>query len=307
MKKLLSFCTAWLLVLFVSAATVIVNASGQGDYLTVADGISNTVSGDTIYIVGSSSSYGNVTISSPRVLLGNGYYGQATGYHPSSTLGTITLSVGSSGTVLTNLQTGSIVFNDNNLTINSCLVSGPITISSALSGLSFEKCIFTSTFSNSASSIAVTNSIFNSSGSGSTVFVSGAGSITFDYCTFYDGNHSIATGTATNCVLNSTRVSQSPAMISDGVSGNAVDSEANLLFQSTFSQDQVFQFQGGSPALTASNEGAEAGAYGFPSGFSENAYVISGLPNIPKVTSLDQESSSNTSSNLSIRIQATNN
>lgn len=295
------------MVLCVSAATVIVNASGQGDYLTVADGISNTAAGDTIYIVGSSSSYGNVTISTPRIILGNGYYGQSTGYHPSSTLGTVTLSAGSSGTVLTNLQTGTIVFSDNNLTINSCLVSGSISISSALSGLSFEKCIFTSTLSNSASSIAVTNSIFNSTGSGSTIFISGSGSITFDYCTFYDGNHSIATGTATNCVLNSTRVIQSPVVMTNGVSGNVVDTEANLLFESTLSQDQAFQFQGGSPALTASSEGTEAGAFGFPSGFPENVYVFSGLPNIPKVTSLGHESSSNSSSSLSIRIQANNN
>lgn len=306
MKKLLSIVSFMLLIGTMQATVVVVDMNGNGDYADIPSAITNSTSGDTIYVVGSPASYGNFTLSSPRTIMGNGYYGQSTGYSPSSKVGTVTLGPGSATSVLSNLETGTITFSDNNLTVRSCLIAGPISITSTITGVTFERCLFTSSFSNNAATATVANSIFNSTLGGSTVSVSGSGSVDFTYCTFYDGNQAISASTAANCIVNATRVSQSPALLADGVNGNVVETEANLLFESALPQDQFYQLAGGSPGLTGSTEGTESGAFGFPTGQPEDAYILSGLPQIPIITELTHGSSANTSSNLSIRIQASN-
>ena len=291
----------------VYANVVVVDASGLGDYTLVSDAIANTTSGDTIYIVGSGASYGNVLLSSERTFIGNGYYGQSTGYSPSSRLGTITLNAGATNSVFSNLEIGAISFNESNVSFNECLVGGSFIVGSSISNISFSRCLFSSTINIQSASVNFSNSIFNYSSAGNGIIVSGGVGATFDYCTFFDGNISLDASIVSNSVVNSSRVSQTPAVVLDGVDGNKVDTEANLLFETSSGADAYFQLQSGSPGKTSSQTAAESGAFGFPSGQPENAYVLSGLPAIPRIMVLEFGSSSNGSSNLSIRIQATSN
>lgn len=291
----------------VYANVVVVDASGLGDYTLVSDAITNTTTGDTIYIVGSGASYGNVILSTERTFIGNGYYGQSTGYSPSSQLGTITLNAGAANSIFSNLEIGSISFNENTISFDACLVNGSIFIGSSISNISFSRCLFSSTINIQSASVSFSNSIFNYPSAGNGITISGGVGATFDYCTFFDGNVSLDASTVNNSIVNSNRVGQTPTVVTDGVGGNKVDTEANLLFEISLGADMYFQLQSGSSAETSSQTGAESGAFGFPTGQPEDAYILSGLPAIPKVTGLEFESSSNSSSNLSIRIQATSN
>lgn len=306
MKKLLFTIGILIGLGEVCANIVIVDSSGHGDYTTINDGISNSVSGDTIYVVGASTSYGNFIVSTPRTFIGNGYYGQSLGYASASTLGNITVNSGAATSVFASLEIGTITFNESNLTFNACRIYGSATIGSGISNVTFSQCLFTSTLNVQSASVAFENSIFNYVGAGNMITVTGV-AISFDYCTFYDGNLSLNTSTINNSVVNSTRVSQSPTIATEGLNGNKVDTESNVLFETGLGQDAFFQVQSGSPGMTSSSDGTESGAFGFPLGQPEDAYRLSGLPIIPKIMGLDHASTATVGSNLSIRIQATSN
>jgi hypothetical protein len=306
MKKLLFTLFMQLSAASLLAGILVVDAKGYGDYLTVADGISNSLSGDTIYIVSSSGTYGNVTLSTPRTIIGNGYFGQSSGHMPASTIGTLTLSPGSAGSVIAHLEMGALTISDNNLTIRSCLIAGAISTSVAVTGISIDQSLITSSFTNTAATVSFSNTIFSSTLGSFTVSVTGSGSAQFSYCTFFDGNHNLVTATASNCVLNTTRVTQSNAIVVDGVSGNVEDTEVNLDFETALANDLFYQLGAGSTALNSSTEGTASGAFGSPSAQPELAYVPSGIPSIPQVKLIYSEPSSNNVSNLSIRIQADN-
>lgn len=289
------------------SSVIVLDATGKGNYLTIADAISNSIANDTIYVVGSGASYGNIALSSPRTILGNGYFGQSLGYSPEATFGTITINSGAGASVLIGLSIGSITFNNGDVSFISCAFSGSTTIGAAISNVSIAKSYFSSTLNIQGSSITVKNSILNYPSAGNSLTVSAGASLTLSYNTFYDGNLTLESSTVDNCIVNSTRVSQTVSVIVDGIAGNKLDAEANLLFNGSSGNDTQFQLQGGSPALVSSQDSAESGAFGFPLGQSEEAYTLFGLPSIPKITSLEHGASATTSSNLTIRIQATTN
>lgn len=289
----------------VCASVIVVDANGHGDYTSISDGISNSTSGDTIYVTGASASYGNFSLNSPRTFIGNGYYGQSLGYTAASTIGNITLNSGASATVFSNLEIGNITFNESTITFDACRIYGSFSVGSSISNITYRKCLFTSTLSLQSASVTFENCIFNYASAGNMITVTTVG-VSFDYCTFYDGNLSLNTSTINNSIVNSTRVVQSPVVATDGAGGNKVDTESNLLFEVTLGQDAFFQLQPGSPGKTSSTEASESGAFGFPSAQPEDIYRLSGLPTIPKITLLEHASTGNTGSNLSIRVQATN-
>lgn len=289
------------------AGVVVLDQNGQGDYTTFADAFNNTATGDSIYVVGNSTSYGNATLNSPRTVIGNGYFGQSLGYHTSSTFGTITLSAGAATSNFIGLSINSITFNESNVSFISCYFFGSSSIGASISNIIYQKCYFTSTLSIQGNGVAIENSIFNFVGGGNALTVSGGVEAQLSYNTFYDGNLSLDTAIVSNCIVNTSKVTQSPSIIIDSQFGNKVDTEANLLFEATQSNDRFFQLQAGSSALTSSDIAAESGAFGFPSGQPEFSYVLSGLPDIPRLTGLEFGSSANSSSNLTIRVQATSN
>ena len=306
MKKLLFSIGILIGLGEVCATVVVVDSNGQGDYTSIADGITNSAVNDTIYVVGSTASYGNFSLNTPRTFIGNGYYGQSLGYAAASTLGNITLNAGATGSVFSNLEIGNITFSESNITFDACRIYGSFTIGSGISNIAFSKCLFNSTISIQNASATFDNSIFNYTGAGNMVTVSTVG-IAFNYCTFYDGNLSLNTSTINNSVVNTTRVSQSPTIATDGADGNKVDTEANILFETSLGNDAFFQLQSGSPGKTSSSDATESGAFGFPTGQPEDAYRLSGIPLIPRITSMEHGSTATTNSNLSIRIQATTN
>lgn len=294
-----------LLVMGASATVIVVDANGNGDFSTISDGVTGSTANDTLYLVGNGASYGNFSLASPRTIIGNGYFGQATGINPSSRLGNITLSTGATGSVFISLELGTITFSDNNITFKSCYFTGSSTVGSSIAGIQIKQSLFTSPFTIQGV-VEISQSIFNYSSSGNVLSLSG-GTLTMSYNTFYDGNLSIATATVSNCIVNSSRVSQVSGTIIDGVSGNKVDTETNLAFEGSSGADGQFTLTGSSSALTSSDINAASGAFGFPSGQPELAYRMRGLPEVPRITQLEFNSTTTPSSNLIIRLQAETN
>ncbi|MFK7954050.1 MAG: T9SS type A sorting domain-containing protein [Ekhidna sp.] len=303
MRILLSI-SIFLIGLSAFASVVVLDQSGQGDYTTFTDAFNNSTTGDTIYVVGSAASYGNVTINSPRVIIGNGFFGQSLGYQPSATFGSVTINAGAASSQLIGITTNSISFSESNISFVSCFISGNTTIGASITDISFEKSYFSATLTVQGSGVSISNSIFNISSTANALTVTGGVEAQLSYVTFYDGNLSLDTATVNNCIVNADLVTQTPAVILDGQFGNKVDVGSALLFSTDKSGDQFFQLQAGSSALTSSEESGESGAFGFEAGQSVQAYVFSGLPSIPQITGLNYSTASNSSSNLEIGVKA---
>jgi hypothetical protein len=107
MKKLLCTLVIALVATVTNATVRTVNNGtvGAGQYTSVQDAVDASAVGDTIYVHGSQTSYGNVTLNKRVVLMGAGHHPKGTQYNFPTTMGTIALSRGNS----TTLPTGSII------------------------------------------------------------------------------------------------------------------------------------------------------------------------------------------------------
>jgi hypothetical protein len=113
MKKQL-FTLAFALMAITTNATVITvnnGTVGAGQYTSVQDAVDASQVGDTIYVHGSQTSYGNVTLNKRLVLLGAGHHPKGTQYNFSTNMGAIYLSQGNSTTIPTATVIKGIRFN----------------------------------------------------------------------------------------------------------------------------------------------------------------------------------------------------
>jgi len=102
------FLVAFALIAITTNATVITvnnGTVGAGQYTAIQDAVDASQVGDTIYIHGSQTSYGNVTLNKRLVLIGAGHTLKDTQYNFPTTLGTVYLSQGNSTTI----PTGSVI------------------------------------------------------------------------------------------------------------------------------------------------------------------------------------------------------
>ncbi len=120
---------------FATVRTVSNNTIAAGQYTTVQAAVDASVAGDTVYIHGSVTSYGDVTLNKRIVLIGAGHKLEGTQYNLPTTMGNVYLSQGNS----TTLPTGSIIkglnitgylagqggaFPVNNITAERCYIGG---------------------------------------------------------------------------------------------------------------------------------------------------------------------------------------
>lgn len=107
MKKTL-FLVAFAFIAITTNATVITvnnGTVGAGQYTAIQDAVDAAQVGDTIYVHGSQTSYGDVTLNKRVVLLGAGHHPTGTQYNFPTTLQSIILSRGNSTTI----PTGSVI------------------------------------------------------------------------------------------------------------------------------------------------------------------------------------------------------
>lgn len=107
MKKILLSLVLAVTAISANATVITVNNGSvtAGQYTTIQPAVDAAKAGDTIYVHGSVTSYGDVTLNKRVVLLGAGHHLKGTQYNLSSKLSNIYLSQGNS----TTLPTGSII------------------------------------------------------------------------------------------------------------------------------------------------------------------------------------------------------
>lgn len=290
----------------VIAATYLVSNGNHpaADFSTLTAAIAGSIAEDTIYLDGTGVSYGNLTLTSPRAFVGNGYFGQESGYGQSAILGSVSIQAGAANSSFTGLTLGAVTINDISIGISRCYITGTLTLNSEASYIG--QCYLTGAVSVQATGAnsVFDHCIFNYSVNGTVYTDLGTGT-TIDYVTFFKGNLSLGTATYSNSIINQTKVTTVTGG-SDG-GGNISDTETNLTFPSVPSTDASFQLTTGSTALTSSLEGSESGAFGFSTGFEDDVYRLFGTPPIPVITDVRAASSGKEGSNLSITVEAKSN
>lgn len=107
MKKIFLSLVVAVIAITANATVITVNNGSitAGQYTTIQPAVDAAKVGDTIYVHGSATTYGDVTLSKRLVLMGAGHHLVGTQYNLPTTLGTIYLSQGNS----TTLPTGSTI------------------------------------------------------------------------------------------------------------------------------------------------------------------------------------------------------
>jgi hypothetical protein len=330
MKKLLNLILTFLVasssIALAKIWRVDSNTSNAADFrtLSAANASSEVQDGDTLYVAGASTGYGNVTFSKRLVIIGPGYFlgdnPNTQAYPVAASAGTVTFSAGSGESVMTGMSTSDIYISASNVTIKRNYVLGRVNLGSAASinnAIIVQNYItgrithWTSIYN--GQSIIVANNIVMGEGasvamnshSGYSWIVQNnvlAGSVTLHNATFE--NNILRSGTFTpsqttvqNNLCNGTQL--------EGLGiGNLLNVTMDNVFlsQTSGSTDGRFQLKETSPAKGAGTNGADCGAFGGPS-----PYVLSGIPSIPNIYYFTAPAVVPRTEGLQVRIKARSN
>lgn len=309
-----------LLLLFcpLSAAIITVDnsANGGGQYSNLQTAVDNAVSGDTIHIIGSNTSYGNLVLNKQLTLIG-------AGYNPPNQLSLstvlVSISLGNSsglgsaagstitGVTFSNLTSSGSASHDN-ITIERCEVSNLYlpsngnssnwviqnNIISSIIIYNSSNCIIrnnviTSTISTSDEpSVLITNNNFVSNNTGGTVF-SNIQFATIANNIFFNGRNpqGCTSSTFNNNLTFNTSNNLLPYGNNSGT-GNLVgiDPMFTNVPSGIFDFAYDYRLLGTSQAASAGTDGTDIGIYGgihsFPIG-GPVPYLTSAMPRVPQV------------------------
>ncbi|WP_210487146.1 hypothetical protein [Rufibacter aurantiacus] len=308
MKKIILLITVALFLgeLQAKVLTVSNRAGNSAQYKTVPAAITAAAAGDTIYIHGSETSYGDVTIDKKLTLMG-------TGHNPKkelalvSTLGTVTVDAfngGASGTSLIGLRIGSVsnaTYGQKDVTIKRCRIDSYIYAFGSTGGIStnwiIENCIFPYVqISNDKTNVynfLIRNNIITQGLYGTHTCVIDNNVFIGSSAAFSDVHYAIiqnnvfygATpkGAANSTFNNNITFSPSDSALPYGTNGGSLN-KVNVDPKFTkftanvgFSYDHDYRLQASSPGKNAGTDKTDIGIYG-GIGFSET-----GEPPVPVV------------------------
>lgn len=282
------------------------NSSAQYSTLQAAHNAATTLNNDTLYLEGSTFSAGGLTISKKLTIIGNGYFlaqNPQTQYNisPSIINTTVSCNAGSAGSkfigctfnssvyLYTNnitLERNYFPYGNNNAIYPQASCSDILILNNYFDTYSGYQSI---NFNQTHSNILIANNYFNGYVSVGANFSGIFANNIFNYITtIYNStlvnNIALSTVTLTNCVStynigNSTQFGN--------LNGNQQNVSASALFLGATgnSTDGQWQLKVGSPAIGAGEGGTDIGMFG-----GEYPYVLSGLPPIPAIYSLDAQS-----------------
>jgi len=295
------------------------NAANNPDFTSAQAAHDASLSGDTLYIAGSSISYGNLVITKTIYIFGSGYFlnenPETQVKTVSAKFGEINFNAGSDGSLLTGFHfTGyTININANNITIkrnlhikiavgndksniiitqNYSAMTGPHTlihIGSFCQNIIIRNNFFENTHpwrvisSQGSSSLEVQNNILN-------------GYIEVYNTLFY--NNILRTVTyigAGNDVRNNICFGNP---FGTTANGNQANVDMTTVFVGTGSTDGKWQLAPGSPAIGAGVNGEDCGMFG-----GDDSYVLSGLPNIPAIYFFDAPISGSNIDGLPVHVK----
>lgn len=298
------------------------NPGVDADYTSAQAAHDAAFDGDTIYVEGSTISYGNLTASKKVYLIGPGYFlpqNPQTQANPSSApFNTITFNAGSAGSFMTGLDAGYVNIYENNLVIkrnyihgsyglvinanqsNILIVQnymlsnssyGTVDLAGGCSNIIISNNYIENTYSTSpcidmnvSASAVITNNVLKNT--------TNLNNATFNNNIIISGTYNAANTSAENNLCNATQI---PAGM-----GNQQNVTMANVFVGTGSTDGQWKLKAGSPALAAGLNGEDCGMFG-----GNDPYVLSGVPAIPAIFYFSAPSSG--SGTLPVRVKIKSN
>lgn len=280
------------------------NAGISTDYINFITASNAAADNDTLYMESSVTSYGNITLTKPLVIIGPGYFltenPQTQANLNSAKLGTVIFNSTSAGSVILGMEiTGQVTIISSNISIRHCRVASSIRINStsSISNILLSQCFITGNINNLTGSAQVTNVLISNCylGSGEIYFpVSYSGVISnnilrsttgfypdgilnvFNFNIInniiYNGDVILNNSTVYNNLCNATQIPL--------INNNQQNIDMTQVFVGSTgnSTDGQYQLAGGSPAIVAGLEGVDCGFFG-----GNTPYVLSGLPPVPAI------------------------
>ena len=299
------------------------NAGTSPDFVTIQAAHNGAAFGDTLYVEGSSNSYGNAVFTKKLAIFGPGYFLVENENTQANTLpaslGTITVNSGSQGSEFSGLTINIITINTDeiilrrNYIVSTTNYTTTVTVTNAQNVLITQNYIYCFPNHNTtynaliiqgSSFVTVQNNYIR--GRYTSIDVSTSGLIVFKNNVIHDGfsgsgnqliNNILYMGTYTgrNEVLNN--------VCNANQFGNEDGNQSNIpmatVFTETGSSDGMWQLAFNSPAQGAGFDGEDCGMFG-----GSTPYVLSGLPNIPAIYQFVAPTVVAPSSDLPVHIRA---
>jgi hypothetical protein len=278
------------------------NSSAQYSTAQAAHDAATTVNGDTLYLDGSTFSFGGLTLTKKLTIIGNGYFlaeNPQTQYNiqPSSFNGYVYCYAGCEGSKFVGcsfnadvyIYTNNLTFERNYFYASNSLYSQSNCSDILILNNYFAYAYYNLRFNHTHSNILVSNNFFagyiNTNVTFSGIFANNifAYPITIYNSTLVN-NISLYSADLYNCI---TTYNIGHSTQFGTLNGNQQNVPASALFVGLpgNSTDGQWQLKPGSPAIGAGEEGADIGMFG-----GDYPYKLSGLPPIPAIYSLDAQS-----------------
>ncbi len=325
MRRILLFATLLIVCCHVHAKVVYLDNTKDKDasqnlFNTFSDAYTACTSdGDTIYVMGSTENYGDITISKPITIIGPGYFlsenSETQLYKLAASFDAIILSSGSAGTTLQSIKNSYdlntyMLIQDSDITVENCYISRYIEFGrkdgSNFSNITITKCYFAhsssdnlckykSSYSYLLFNCNISNNIFSYGlyiPDGSTGIINGnliAEKLSVgESSTFEIHNNILLAETTTNLVIPSlpdVSISHNISVVdlfgTDNDNQSLVSEDDLFVGSDDNSTDGQYQLASNSPAAAAGQEGIDIGPFG-----GADPYRLSGLPNLPNIYEL---------------------
>lgn len=326
MKNLLFSLVLFFLIspMFAAIITVDNSANSAGQYTDLQLAVDNAAAGDTLHVIGSNTTYGNVIIDKAVTLIG-------AGYNPPNQFGLPTtlnfVSIGrsnsansASGTKLTGIKLSTITWSGfgvhDNITIERCeIINLSLSNGSAANWVIQHNIITNTTIGNNPNclirnniirgtittsdepSVLISNNLFASTSSSGSVF-SNVSFATIANNIFYQGRDPLGCTSSTfnNNITYNTGNNALPYGNNSGVA-NLVN--VNPQFTNATSGPFDFSFdyrlQAASAGINAGTDGTDIGLYGSVSSFPIGGaapYLTSPMPRVPQVIDVNIQNTS---------------
>lgn len=284
------------------------------------------VNNDTLYFEGSNTTYGNITIAKPLVIIGPGYFltenPQTQVNLITSKFGTISINLGASGAKIIGFDiTGTITIACSNFSITHCRIVSNLNINStaSVSNILIAQNYITGRIINSTGTAQVTNVLISNNyiytaGSwdcialpigysgvisnnvlkvGSNTYAIGVSNFIVNNNIVLGGNVDLNNNSFYNNICNAT---QFPA-----INNNQQNVNMSFVFVGVTgnSTDGQYILAPGSPAIGAGVDGTDCGMFG-----GLTPYVLSGLPSIPAIYEVIMPASGTTLNGINVNVKA---
>ncbi len=304
-----------LLVLLVSIGNAKIwrvdgNTANKPDFTNLQDAINGASAGDTLYIAGYGTNYGNITINKQLVLIGPGYFIEQNldkGLNPfEAQINNIVFQSGAENSKVISCSVGAIQIESNNIIIKRNRITNSISGNTGISGIMIKQNFISTNLYNyyviglSGNNIVINNNIIVGNTS---LNIGTNGLIKNNVMDFSPGSFStvIVGMIFENNILISGSFSGSNNIIRNNIGYNT-QADSSLLFTLTGNEDAKYILKNGSPAKGAGVNGIDAGIFG-----GDEPYVLSGIPPIPTIYEATVSSTATNKDGLSVKIKAKTN